>query len=130
MHDVAEFCCLPPEIERGVLGKMVQQGSHPPREALGIPNATQANLGIAIEQASVARGIETGERFGKNPQIGCGEVQPLGTRRRNDVRSVSREEKLAVLHRLDYEAPHSCYASLDDCSFLKGPSVAAYQTCP
>ena len=62
-----------------------------------------------------------GDRFREQPGVPDGEVEPLGTRRRDDVGGVAREEEPAVTHRLDDEAPHRRHALLDDRSLRELP---------
>src|SRR5271169_1837148 len=99
----------------------MEHGRHPPGEALYLPYAAEAGLGVGVEQVAASGGVEVRESAGEDAHVGDGEVESLGTGGRHDVRGVTGEEELAVLHRFDYEASHASDAFLEHRAFLQLP---------
>src|SRR5712671_1343805 len=71
--------------------------------------------------------IEIGQRAGEYAHVGDGQVEPLGSCRRHDMRSVAGEEEAAVLHRLDDETMHLSDALLNDRTAVEFPSVGGLE---
>src|SRR5271170_5277393 len=99
----------------------MEHGGHPPGEALHLPYAAEAGLGVGVEQVAAAGGVEVRKGAGEDAHVGDSEIESFGTGGRHDVRGVSGEEELAVLHRFDYETSHASDAFLEHRAFLQLP---------
>src|ERR1700684_2686827 len=64
------------------------------------------------------------QRSGEYAYVSDRQVQPFHTSRWHDMRRVSRNKQLAVLHRLNHGAPHSGHALLNDASLRQRPALS------
>src|SRR5829696_5263951 len=110
-------------LEAFVIGIAVQHRGHPPGEALRLPGAPQAGVRVVLQQVGLALLVPCLEGFDEGPYVADGEVHPLGTGRRHDVRRVPGEVEPTVLHRLDDEAAHPDDALLEDRPFVERPAI-------
>src|SRR5215469_2337027 len=94
-------------VKLSLVRKLVQHRSHPPREALYLPDSAQASLRIRIQQIPPPRFVELFNRPSQHSYIGHRQIQSLRARRRHDVRRISRQKQTPVPHGLDHKAAHA-----------------------
>src|ERR1700726_3014356 len=77
-RDVIEFGKLHAALKRRVLMEAMQHRGHPPGEALRLPHAFEADVGITFEQSRRARRVKLAERAREHAHVRGREVEPLG----------------------------------------------------
>src|SRR3546814_5388777 len=97
--EVVELGALDAVAEALVLREFVEQGRHPPGEALGLPDAGEGALRVAVEPGAVVLSVPVDQRAGEVVDVGGGEVQALGAGRRHDVGGVAGQEQAAPAQR-------------------------------
>src|SRR6266446_2518740 len=102
---------------------------HPAGEALRQPYAPQTDRRVPVEEVRPARSEEVRQGAREDADVGNGEVHPLRSGRRHDVRGVAGEEQPAVPHRIDDEAAHRDDALLHDGAFGQPEAVLAAEAC-
>ncbi len=78
------------------------------------PDPAQAGLGVGVEERGAPALEPDVERLGENQYVGYGEIETLGSSRRDDVRGVAGQEEATVAHGVDDEAAHRRDAPLED----------------
>src|SRR5450759_2030210 len=92
-HQVLQLGTLHPLGERAPVRELVHQRGEPPGEALGLPDATQASLRVGLDAGFASLLVVLADGFCEVAHVGGRQVEALGTRRRNDVRRVARQEQ-------------------------------------
>src|SRR3546814_8096801 len=90
--EVVELGALDAVAEALVLREFVEQGRHPPGEALGLPDAGEGALRVAVEPGAVVLSVPVDQRAGEVVDVGGGEVQ----------RSEEHTSELQSLMRISY----------------------------
>src|SRR5664279_6061839 len=112
MDEVVELGGLHSLAEGAGLGELVHERREPPREALGPPDAAQAACRVVVDAGIAVLAVVLDERPGEQADVAGGQVEALGSGRRNDVRRVAGQEEPAEAHRFDDEAAPVSYTHL------------------
>src|SRR5690606_22094013 len=89
--------------ERAFLRDEVERLRHPPGEPLGLPDALQCLLRIAVDAGTRAFLIVLPQTVEKIADVACSQVQALGPGWRHDVTGVSSQEQTSETKRLGDE---------------------------
>src|SRR5215472_17707590 len=82
--DVVELGKLHAALEWRVIIEPMQQRRHPPGEALRLPYALEADVGITVEQARRSFRVERDQSAREHAHVGRREIEPLRPGGRHD----------------------------------------------
>src|ERR1700730_16687273 len=107
-----------------LVGKAMEHGSHPPGEALALPDAAQATLGVILQALIGIAAVKIKKGAGPHANISDREVQSFRAGGRNDVRGVAEQEKIFVLHGFSDEAAHRRDSLLENRAVAQNETIA------